>query len=158
MTAKAAAPEASAPSPTAGNGAKLFLTRDEIFAADDVQTEEVAVPEWGGPANPHATVLVRGMSGTERDAFETSLITGKGKDQTVSLKDIRAKLCARTICGPDKVRLFSDSDIEALGKKSAKALDRVFGVAQRLSGITDEDIADLEKNSKSAPSGGSSSN
>lgn len=156
MTAKAAAPEASAPSPTAGNGAKLFLTRDQIFAADDVRTEEVPVPEWGNGTD--AVVLVRGMSGSERDAFETSLITGKGKDQTVSLKDIRAKLCARTICGPDKVRLFSDSDIEALGKKSAKALDRVFGVAQRLSGITDDDIAELEKNSKSAPSGDSSSN
>ena len=32
-------------------------------------------------------------------------------------------------------RLFDDGEIAALGRKSARALDRVFSVAQRLNGI-----------------------
>jgi hypothetical protein len=42
--------------------------------------------------------------------------------------------------------MFSDQDVTKLGKKSARALDRVFDVSQRLSGITKEDVEDLAKN------------
>jgi len=42
-------------------------------------------------------------------------------------------------------RLFADADIAALGSKSAKALDRVFAVAQRLNGIGSDQV-DQAKN------------
>ena len=42
----------------------VLLTRDLILKADDIQTREVEVPEWGG------TVLIRALTGTERDAYE----------------------------------------------------------------------------------------
>ena len=45
-----------------------YLSRDTILQREDIKTEDVEVPEWGG------TVRVRGMSGVERDAFEASLI------------------------------------------------------------------------------------
>ena len=45
-----------------------ILSKDAILAADDLPRETVHVPEWGGD------VYVRTMSGTDRDAFETSLI------------------------------------------------------------------------------------
>ena len=45
-----------------------YLSRDAILQREDIKTEDVEVPEWGG------TVRVRGMSGVERDAFEASLI------------------------------------------------------------------------------------
>ena len=44
-----------------------YLTREAILAKDDVQIEELHVPQWGG------TVRVRGMSGTQRDAFEKAI-------------------------------------------------------------------------------------
>jgi hypothetical protein len=40
-----------------------------------------------------------------------------------------------TLCDSQGDRLFDDSEIAALGRKSARALDRVFSVAQRLNGI-----------------------
>ena len=43
-------------------------------------------------------------------------------------------------------QLFSEKDISALGKKSAHALDKIFEVGQRLSGITKEDVDDMSKN------------
>ena len=123
-----------------------MLTRGEILNAQDIQTEEVHVPEWGG------TVLVRALDGEERDALEASMIQGKGKNAQVNLKNLRAKLVARSIVDENGKRLFEDGDIPALAKKSAAALNRVYEVAQRLSGITPEDVDELTKNSEPAQS------
>ncbi len=128
-----------------------YLTRDEILQADDLEMEVVKVPEWGGE------VLVRGLTGTERDAFEGSIITLKGKQSSMNMQNVRAKLVARSIVDEYLERLFSDADVEALGKKSAAALDRVFSVAQRLSGVSDEDVEELAKNSESVQSEDSTS-
>ena len=42
-----------------------------------------------------------------------------------------------------------------MGKKGAKALDRVFSVAQKINGISDGDVEELAKNSGIAQSGDS---
>lgn len=115
------------------------LSREAILGASDLPTEEVEVPEWGG------TVLVRSMNGTERDAWEQSLIV-KGRGDGVDVTNIRARLVA--ICAVDAAgkRLFSDTDATALGKKSAAALDRVAKVAQRLNGLTAAEVEDARGN------------
>jgi len=118
-----------------------MLSKEQILKADDLPIETVEVPEWGG------SVLVRTMTGTERDAFETSLIDGKERNLT----NIRAKLCSKCMVDQSGERLFADSDITALGKKSASALDRVFSAAQRLNGISADDVKELEKNSGAIP-------
>ena len=123
-----------------------MLTRNPILQANDIQSEEISVPEWGG------TVLVRALDGEERDALEASMIQGKGKNAQVNLKNLRAKLVARSIVDENGKRLFEDGDIPALAKKSAAALNRVYEVAQRLSGITPEDVDELTKNSEPAQS------
>ena len=51
---------------------KKFLTRNEILAVDDLQTQKVDVPEWGG------SVYVRGLTGSERDALEASIVKQVG--------------------------------------------------------------------------------
>lgn len=116
------------------------LTRDEILKALDLPTEELEVPEWGG------SVLVRGMTGTERDAFEVEIVSMHGKKAELQRENIRAKLVARCIVDDEGKRVFTDADVEKLGQKSASALDRVFEVAQRLSGLTKGDVEALEKN------------
>ena len=119
----------------------LLLTKDAILAASDMEYEIVDVPEWGGQ------VRVRSLTGTERDAFESSMLEGSGKNQKISTKDIRAKLCARTIVDMEDKRLFNDGEIAKLGAKSAAALDRVYTVASRLSKVSNEDVEELAKNS-----------
>lgn len=128
-----------------------LLTRDEILQANDLQTEEVEVPEWGG------SVLVRGMTGTERDAFEESIIEVKGKKQNINMQNLRAKLISKTVVDENGNPIFTPGDVDALGKKSAAALSRVFAVAQRLSGMSDEDLDELTKNSESGQSDSSTS-
>lgn len=116
------------------------LTRSEILAQVALPSEVVEVPEWGG------SVCVRGMTGTQRDGFEASVVSMKGKDTSVNLVNIRAKLCAQCVVGEDGKRLFEDGDVMALGELSAAALDRVFEVAQRLSGLSKTDVDTLVKN------------
>ena len=111
-----------------------ILSKDAILAADDLPRETVNVPEWGGE------VLVRTMSGTDRDAFEASLLEKDGR-----MENVRARLVALTLCDSQGDRLFDDSEIAALGRKSACALDRVFSVAQRLNGIGVEQVDAAKK-------------
>lgn len=128
-----------------------ILSKSDILAAVDAKIELVSVPEWGGE------VYVRGMSGLERDAFETSIVQQRGKSQQVNLSNIRAKLCATSICDESGKLLFTPGDVNELGKKSAIALQRVFEVAQKLSGIGADDIDELAEGLKESPFDGSPS-
>ena len=102
-------------------------------------------------------MLVRELSGRERDEWEASLAVMRGKTMVPDVANIRAKLAARTIVGDDGEPVFTQQDVAALGELSAAALDRVFDVASRLSGLNPEDVEAMTKNSGAAPGGGSSS-
>jgi hypothetical protein len=43
------------------------------------------------------------------------------------------------------VRLFTDAEVAELGNKSAKALDRVFTIAQRINGIGTDAVDTAKK-------------
>jgi len=114
-----------------------MLNRESILQTNDLPSELVSVPEWGGE------VYVRTLTGTERDAFEQAL---SGKKNKPNLDNVRARFAVLTICDENGKRLFSDGDVKALGEKSASALDRVFEVASRLNGFSSEDAEELAKN------------
>ena len=124
-------------------GVLTVLDRAGIFAVSDIKTELVAVPEWNG------SVYVKGLTARERDEYETAIVQNRGKNIEYNRRNIRARLVALTVVDGEGNRLFGDTDIKALGEKSAAAIDRLFGVAQRLSGLTAEDEEDLAKNSES---------
>ena len=128
-----------------------LLTRDDILNASDLARERVEVPEWGG------AVLVRALTGRERDAYEAGIVHPDGRKMRYTLTNMRARLVSLSVIDEAGARLFSDSDIELLGRKSAAALERVFEVAQRLSGLSEKDVDELAKNSESDPSDDSGS-
>jgi hypothetical protein len=125
----------------------MHLTKETILAADDLPLQEVSVPEWGGH------VWVRTMRAVERDAFEVAAMNGDG----VNRENFRARLAVATLVDDDGTLLFGASDMDALGKKSAAALDRVMGVAMRLNGLSKDDVEDLVGNSEPGQSDDSSS-
>lgn len=114
-----------------------MLSKEEILKADDLKTEIIEVPEWGG------SVIIKAMTGKLRDEFEQDIVSGK----KIKMSNIRAKLCQVSIVDGNGDLLFNTSDIVKLGGKSAAALDRCFSIASRLSGISKDDVEDLEKNS-----------
>ena len=125
-----------------------ILNRADIFSAKDVTTETVSVPEWGHGAS----VLVRGMTGRERDGWESEnvRVDEQGKVH-LTRENSRARLCARCIVDEAGARLFNEADTSALGEKCAAALDRIFDVAARLSGISRSARGQAEKNSPTDP-------
>jgi hypothetical protein len=126
---------------------KKFLGRDAILAVQDIPQRELFIPEWD------TWVLVRGLSGKERDEYETSIMVGKGKSRDVNMQNLRAKLIVRSVVDAAGKPLFSAQDVEELGAKSASALEKIFDVARELSGLTEQDTEELLKNSESGQPG-----
>ena len=122
------------------------LGREDILSASDRQTVTVPVPEWGGD------VLVRGLTGKERDRFDESLMEetkGRGgrRERRVRWNNARARLCAMCIVDETGRRLFTMEDVQALGEKGAAAVQRVYDVAASLSGLSSADLDELLGNS-----------
>ena len=117
-----------------------FLGRDTIFAIADLKTEDVLVPEWGG------TVRVRSLTGVERDQFEAESMEKHGDGYKANFTNLRARLISLAAVDGLGKRLFTAGDAQKLGKKNASALNRVFEVARRLSGLTGQDVEELAKN------------
>ena len=128
-----------------------LLSKTAILTAQDLQTEDVEVPEWGG------AVRVRSFTGRERDAFESSMVRGEGRERKVDLTNMRARLVGLTVIDETGQRLFTDEEVDLLGAKSGAALDRVFAVAQKLNGLSGTDVEELSKNSSGVPSAVSTS-
>lgn len=117
--------------------------RDSILALQDLQTQRVDVPEWG------QSLTVRTLTAAELDDYEASIIVGGDGDSRAkpSLANVRAKLVVRCVVDDGGNRVFADGDAAELGKKSSKAIDRLYAVAAKLNGRTPGDVKELAKNS-----------
>jgi len=119
---------------------KKKITKADIVAFNDLKSEVIEVPEWGG------SVTIRRMTGGERDAYEADIFESKGSQLQLKRENFRAKLIARCLVDDNGERMFSDGEIAALSKKSAAALDRLFAACQRLNGMTGAEQEKIEKN------------
>jgi hypothetical protein len=117
--------------PASPAGAKRrVLSAQEILTVQDIPVVEVNVPEWGG------IVRIRGISGEEATQFAESQGKGKG--------DSLAKMVALAVVDEDGNRLFQDSDIPALKRKSMRAMLRIQAVALDINGLSDEAKAEAK--------------
>lgn len=116
--------------------------RDKILNVNDIQEEIVEVPEW------NVEILLKGMSGEDRNRIleECVTINPKTKETKTDLKKMYPEVIIACAYDPvTKEKIFSHEDRDALGKKNGKALDIVFKVAAKLSGLNDE-VEEAEKN------------
>lgn len=125
-----------------------LLNKSQILAADDLVTEDIEVPEWGG------TVRIKTLTGEQRDEFESSQVEINKKGQPKqNMANLRARLVSLVVVDDEGKEMFSKYDIPDLGRKSAKALDRVFEKASEMNGFSEEDIAELAEGFGGTPSG-----
>ena len=129
----------------------MLLGKEAILAADDIRSERVEIPEWGGE------VMVRGLTGAQRDAWESSMSRRVGKQMVPDMRNFRARLVVLCVVDETGELVFHGGDIDALAGKSGSALDKIYGVAARLSGISEDDAEELAKNSAATDGGSSSS-
>ena len=125
---------------------------DQILALDDTVYEAVTIPEWVIDGKP-VTLTVRSIGSDEKDRLEESCLRvtkklRRGKvvrEYVPTQSSLRAKLVALSVClgAGNKTPVFTEEQIQQLGKKNAAAMDRLAEVAQRLSATTDDDIKEL---------------
>jgi hypothetical protein len=98
------------------------------------------------------------LTGEERDAFEASMVELK-KDGSAKAnrENVRARLLVLCIVNENGEQMFNRADIKLLGRKSAKALERVINKANELNGISEKDIEELAEGFEDAPSDGGTS-
>jgi len=116
-----------------------ILNKDQILSSDDLPTEVVPVPEWGGE------VVIRSLTGVERDEFEAAVMGSKSGGD-IDIRGLKCRLISLTAVDGEGGQMFTNGDIELLGGKSAKVLNRLFEVSQRLSGLTEDDVEELVGN------------
>lgn len=104
-----------------------MLNKEQILKADDLETHEVPVDEWGG------SVMIQELTGEARERLE-QLYTDEAREDE---PNFRAALCALSIIDDSGELMFNQDDVKALGKKSYKALDRVFVKCKALNGMDD---------------------
>ena len=114
-----------------------MLNREEILSKVSLKKETVLIEAWGGE------VIVSEMSGAMRDSWEQSLTQ---KDSSGRLISPRAKMVLFSVVDENGVRVFKDDDLEAIGKLSSPALERICEVATRLNGLGSDDVEKSKKN------------
>lgn len=112
------------------------LCKEEILGAENPEPVPVHVPEFGG------AVMVRVMSGTERDKLE-SRYAGKKAAQLVGFKTDLLCLC---VCNPDGSAMFDPETIGALMEKASTAINTLVDAALALNGLSEEEAQELVKN------------
>lgn len=109
------------------------LNRADILAVDDHHHQSVRVPEWDG------FVYMRAITAKERDVFDLWSVTNDGVN-------VRAHLVHLAICDEDGKAIFTVADVEAIGEKNSRVIDRLFDVAAAINGIGPQELAELEGN------------
>lgn len=125
-----------------------YLTKDQILAANDRKFRDEAVPEWPDQNGEPGMVRVAGLSAKAAAAFSSKLVSVDGKGQVKELKmdNFLAELLSQTLVDEQFELLFSEADIDELGKKSAAVMKRLGDIAMELSGINDAALKEAAKN------------
>lgn len=114
-----------------------ILTKTQILEASDIDVREVPVPEWGG------SVLVKSLSAGQVERIQLRM-KGKG------LRGVTAAMLAMAIVDEQGNRLFKETDIDALSKKSIQACQRVLKAVQEQNGLDNQAIKEMAKNSRNS--------
>ena len=123
-----------------------ILSKDQILGVEDLPSEDVHIPEWGG------SVRIRGMTASERDSFEADIAGEKANWQ-----NFRARWIVYCCIDEKGNKIFDKRDAKQLGQKSGKAVSKLFSRLQHLSGMTSEAAEEKQGNSDNGQSEDSSS-
>ena len=115
------------------------LNRAAILEAADFEIKTVKTPEWGG------SVAVRTFDGETRRRLLKPTEGGGMPD------DWMERVVVASVCDPAGNTIFNADDIEALSKKSAVVLERVFIAAIELNGLSEKSAEKIKGESKPTP-------
>lgn len=130
-----------------------------ILNAEDIKSEEVEIPEWGG-----ITVLVKGLSDNQHGEYQakTMALRAKQGDQAmdIEMRNRRSELVVKCLYYPKGhekhgQRIFTDAEAVKLQGKNAGVVQGLFVLINNLSGLNrsfEDKVKDAEGNSEADPS------
>lgn len=122
-----------------------MLTREQLLQKRSRPVKEIHVEGLGG------SVLIQGLTTSERSHFEASLQNKKGKVDRSKVLMVRERLIVRCVVDANGKQLLTDDDMPLLSEQPAAIMEQIFNACQELSGFSDQDIESLEKNSGRTP-------
>lgn len=112
----------------------MLLNKHQIFAADDLRNEIVAMKEWGGD------IKIRVMSVREQLNFD-KFLASKPDD-----KEMAFFLIVKSCIDENNQPLFTEDDIQFLEQKSADSILKLFQAILALNKQRPDDVEKLAKN------------
>lgn len=136
----------------------MALTKEQFLARRPVSVHREQVPAMGGE------VCLRGLTGDRRDYWDLFQVANRD-DETKRLRTdtrhFRSTLVALALCderGTFWFDPYADSwpvEVEAIGEEDGAIIDRLFDVAEDISGLSPVKREALRKNSETARNGDS---
>ncbi len=130
-----------------------------IVAADDRPYRDVEVPEWPDPETGEPVeIRIRGASAAVVDAHDASMFAIRGRateggdvDLSIEMtKSFRARFLAGCLFDLDDEPIPISPEV--LATKSGRVINRLFGIAQKLSGSNDKAVDEAGKDSPTGQS------
>ena len=125
-----------------------MFDKNKLKDFKDAQVIKVECPEWAEMGD----IYVRSMTGISRDNHEMGIYDQSKIPDADRVYNMRATMVVATACDAEGNLIFTTKDADWLGKKSAKVLDRLFDAARKISGMSDSDVAEMEKSLEPAQS------
>lgn len=126
------------------------LTKEQVFSSDDRVFEPVPVDEWkqGG------VVFVRSITAAERGKIiaEAARFRESNGKNSIFMQEFDVNFVILAACDEQGNLLFEKSDKAELLKRNAAVIARIAGRAQKLAGMSKEDLEALEKNFRTTQS------
>lgn len=126
-----------------------FLSREALLKKRARRTKIVSIRDDHPDADlAGMQVTVRSMNARERADWEMQFTNPKtNKPLLDRQREIRERLVIATVIDERGEPLLSIDDLEALREVDSALLDMIVRASQDLNDITDDDLAELEKNS-----------
>jgi hypothetical protein len=120
-----------------------LLKKDDLWQiTTSMPAEEVEILDSQGKVA--GSIRMRGLTGEELTAYQDSVtVTLSSGQRRGNTRKAIAKLIARCAINEDGSPYFDASDISKLDQAPARMLMPLFESAQRLCGLTDEDIREM---------------
>ncbi len=120
---------------------------EKILASDDLPRKKLRIPVW------NVTLYIQTLTALEYEAMQDDLKKWRkdhhyGED---SVRFLHPFFASRLAVNEDGSRVFKDSDIPRLAKKSCAALTKLVNAGMKLNGISEDEVEELAKNSEPVP-------
>ena len=114
----------------------MLLTKEAIFAAKDVNSKVIDVPEWGIGAQ----IKIKAMSIKDQLVYEKEVAAKKDES------DIIFNMLILCCVDEDNKHIFDKKDIELLKEKSSTAILKVFNECLNINSLDVDSVEKIAKN------------